>query len=892
LARACGDDDELRSEVASLLENDSDDTATIHRAVDGDLKRLAETADRGEIGERVGPYQLVRELEGGGMGIVYLAVRSNDHYFQIVALKMARNGMDSLALLQRFRAERQILAMLTHPNIGAILDGGNTEDGRPYLVMEYVEGQPITAASETRGLSIRERIELFRSPCSAVHYARQKLVIHRDIKPNNVMVTPEGIVKLIDFGISKPLAPELIPCELARTEDGQRLMTPDYASPEQVLGQPVSTASDVSSLGVLLFELFTGSRPYTLGNLAPAAAAKVVCEQENRKPSSVPELSKQSKRELVGDLGTVVLKAMEKDPSRRYPIAGDLEEDLHRVLQGKPILAKPAKPIYRLTKFLKRHMTASLIAAAASAVVVGSLVVVSAQGHASDARVKRVQALADSAVSDMTEKLQRSSASVELQAAVFHSTLDYLNRLRQASGDEPRLLLRLSSAYGRVGDLEGSPFMASLGNSDNAIASYREALRTALTARARMPGEESTRTVIGAYQQLGQLEMFSGDLEDARDLYQRCLLVAREFVHQKPDDRVRNQLLAATYVGLGYVQLNSVETDKAVQSLRAALQVVGTEPNGNQDHDQMLVLVYSRTALALNELQAIRSFEKAIAIAEDLARKFPSVSTKRAVQNQYMNIVVLLAGRATLNAALAPRAEIYARKALAMAEEAIRSDPTNKRARYDLGFGYTKMGDAVSATHPDEAAAWYRKSIELTKQLGTRTEARSELAFRNEKLASVLISGKHAVERLRLLREANLIRQEMAKTGPNPALDRVRLMRSYCRLSEAELAMNHIADARGYAASALPFLAAFKVTSPSLVVLRDLGFCYESLGNVQRSLAADPSGSLAERRAAQAEAREWYQKSSGVWNEWIRRGAATPESEAARHKVERLLQTK
>ncbi len=259
LARACGDDAELGSEVASLLENDRDDTATIHRAVDGDLKRLAETADRGEIGERVGPYRLVRELDGGGMGTVYLAVRSDDHYFQIVALKMVRKGMESLALLQRFRAERQILATLTHPNIGAILDGGNTEDGRPYLVMEYVEGQPITAASETRGLSIRERIELFRSLCSAVHYAHQKLVIHRDIKPHNVMVTPEGTAKLIDFGISKSLAPELIPGELARTEDGQRLMTANYASPEQMLGQPVSRASDIYSLGVLLFELLTGS---------------------------------------------------------------------------------------------------------------------------------------------------------------------------------------------------------------------------------------------------------------------------------------------------------------------------------------------------------------------------------------------------------------------------------------------------------------------------------------------------------------------------------------------------------------------------------------------------------------------------------------------------------
>jgi eukaryotic-like serine/threonine-protein kinase len=238
----------------------------------------------------VGPYRLVRELDGGGMGIVYLAVRSDDHYFQIVAIKMVRKGMESPALLQRFRAERQILATLTHPNIGAILDGGDTQDGRPYIVMEYVEGQPITLASEARGLSIRQRIELFRSVCSAAHYAHQKQIIHRDIKASNVLVTSQGVVELIDFGISKPLAPELIPGELVPTEAGQRLMTPDYASPEQLLGQKLTTATDIYSLGVLLFELLTGSRPYTLHNLSPAVAERLVCEQEPPKPSSVREL--------------------------------------------------------------------------------------------------------------------------------------------------------------------------------------------------------------------------------------------------------------------------------------------------------------------------------------------------------------------------------------------------------------------------------------------------------------------------------------------------------------------------------------------------------------------------------------------------------------------------
>ncbi|HEX4165324.1 MAG TPA: protein kinase [Bryobacteraceae bacterium] len=896
LERACEDDEELRSEVASLLDNDKDAAATIHAVITGDLRGVAEASDGAELGKRIGPYRLVRELDGGGMGIVYLAVRSDDHYFQIVALKMVRKGMESPALLQRFRTERQILATLTHPNIGAILDGGDTDEGCPYLVMEYVEGQPITLAAETHGLSIRQRIELFRSLCSAVHYAHQKLVIHRDIKPSNVMVTSEGIVKLIDFGISKPLTSELIPGELMPTEVGQRLMTPDYASPEQVLGQPLRTASDIYSLGVLLFELLSGSRPYTLGGLSPAAAERVICDQVNRKPSCVSGISKRTRQELAGDLDTIVLKAMDKDPSRRYATAGDLDHDLHRFLEGKPILAKPATPIYRLGKFVRRHKTGSLIAAAVSVVVAGALFFVSARAHAADTRVKQVQALADSAVSDMTEKLQGSSASVELQASLFHSTLDYLNRLRQESGNDPRLLLKLSNAYGRVGDLEGSPFMASLGNAKNAIASYREALHTALAARAGSPTEQSTTAVIDAYQQLGQFEAFSGDLQEARDLYQRCLALAREFVQQKPGDPIRNGLLAASYVGLGYVQINSIETDKAVESLRAALQVLGAEPNGNEDHDRMSAVVYSRMGLALNELgsnpKAIQSFEKAIAIAEDLARKFPSVRTRRAVQSSYINIVGVLAGREMLNAGLTHEAEIYARKGVGMAEKALASDPTNKRARYDLGFAYTRMADALFSTRPNEAAAWYRKSIALTKQLGSQTEARSELAERDETLAALLISRGRPAERLHLLREANLIRQETAKTGPNPLRERVHLMRSFCSLSEADLAMNHVTDAKIHADLALPYLSEFKVTSPSLVVLRDVGLCYESLGDVQRAVAAERSLPVAERRTAQAEARKWYEKSAGVWNEWFRRGAATPESEAERHKIERLVQTK
>jgi serine/threonine protein kinase len=892
--RACGDDEALVSEVHSLLANDTSNTATLHALVASNLQELTQSSGCSEIGMRVGPYRLVRELDGGGMGTVYLAVRSDDHYFQIVAIKTIRSGMMSPALVQRFRTERQILATLTHPNIGAILDGGDTEDGRPYIVMEYVEGQPITQASDSRDLSIRERVELFRSVCSAVRYAHQKLVIHRDIKPSNLLVTPDGIVKLIDFGISKPLVPELIPGGPSPTEDGQRLMTPDYASPEQLLGHEVTTATDIYSLGVVLFELLTGSRPYVVRNLSPAAVEKIVCERETRKPSSVPGLPNRTKKTLAGDLDRIILMAMEKDASRRYVSADDLDQDLLRFLDSKPVRARRSTSIYRLRKFVARHRTPTLMAGATSAVLAGSMLFFSAESHLADVRLKRIQTLADAAISDMTQKLQQSSASVELQTSVFQGTLGYLNQLRQESWNDPRLLLKLSKAYSRVGDLEGSPVAASLGNTQDAISSYQGALRTAIAARNRLPGEESMKAVIEAYQQLGQLEFFSGNLREAHDHYQQGLTVARELSRQRPDDPSCNRLLAINYAGLGNVQLNNLETDKAVESFRTGLRVLGPDPNGAEDYDRTLATFYGRLGLALNELgsnaDAIASYQRAIAIDEDLLRKFPSRRTRRSLFALYSNIVGTLAGREVLNAGKVREAQMYARKSVTLAEQLAAGDTTNVQARADLAGAYIRMGDSLLATNPADAHRWYRKSIALTKELGSRSDGPRGLADRDETLAGLLTTAQRP-ERLRLLQEANRIRQDIVRSSPNSPLERLHLMRSYCRLSDAELGMNDLASAREQAASSLRLLNEFQLGSPSLLVVRDMGFCYESLGNLQRAVVHNFASSLSERRAAKAQAHEWYSKSLDAWGEWVRRGAATPESEVERRRVEHLLQS-
>jgi tetratricopeptide (TPR) repeat protein len=893
--QACGDDEELRSEIASLLANENEATMALRPLVAGDIRGLAEASTSAEAGLRLGPYLLVRELDHGGMGVIYLAVRSDDTYFQIVAIKMIRKGLESPALLGRFRAERQILATLTHPNIGAILDGGETPDGRPFIVMEYVEGQPITLASKSRDFSIRQRIKLFRSLCSAVHYAHQKSIIHRDIKPSNVLVTPEGGVKLIDFGVSKPLALEPILAELPHTESGQRLMTPDYASPEQLLGQELTTTTDIYSMGVLLFELLTGSRPYTLSNLSPAAAERIVCHHESWKPSAVPGLPERTRKALVGDLDRIVQMAMDTDPSRRYQSAQDFEGDLFRYLQGRPVVARKATALYRLGKFVQRHRMGSAMACATLVVLLGSILFHQWQSRLADRRVMQAAALADSAISDLTGELEQSSVPTDKQAALFQRALNYLEKLRQSSGDDPRLLVELSKAYGRVGDLQGAPTAAAnLGDTTAAVASYETAVHLALEAQKRLPGEESSRAMIDAYQKLGAIQFAMGNAREAYDNYQKAVKVGSDLWRQSPDDPNRKRVLANNYAGLGELELHNFECDKALTSFRAGLQILGADPNGDFDHDHALIQLHWYLGRTLNQVgsqsEAVANLQRSIDIAEGLARQFPSsAQVKRIVSVVYGAAVGPLAGEEMLNVGNPDQAQAYARKSLAIVEASAGADNTNVQARYGLATGYQLMGDSHRSTQPATASKWYRKAISLIQQMANHREAQVELADLDDALAVVLTEKRDLPERLRVLREENAIRQEFAMTGLNTPRYRLLLLRSYCELSDAELAAGNTAEARSAANAALPILDEFSLTSPSLFVLRDLGYCYEVLGNVQGRAAMERSLPVPERNTARVTSHDWYQKNAEVWKEWNRRGAATTESELERARVEHLL---
>jgi serine/threonine protein kinase len=426
LERASGGDETLRREVESLLASDEKAHSFIEdpaAAVPRDL--LSETEENEEFaGRQFGAYRVIREIGRGGLGAVYLAARADDEYRKQVAIKLIRRGLDTDDILRRFRTERQILAQLDHPNIARLLDGGTTEDGLPYFVMEYVNGEPITAYCDTHGLSIGERLELFRKVCGAVSYAHQHLVVHRDLKPSNILVPEDGEPKLLDFGIAKLLTAE---DELfTQATPGLRAMTPDYASPEQIKGEKITTASDVYSLGVLLYQLLTGQKPYRLKTGTTDEISRAIAAQEPERPSSTAAAATNTGKALRGDLDNIVLMALRKEPQRRYASVGQLSEDIRRFVEGRAVIAHKDTLAYRATKFIQRNKIGVAAAALVMLSLLAGIAIAFTQARRATAHARIAEEQRDAA--------QRASARAEKTSRFMQSFLANANPQWYARG--------------------------------------------------------------------------------------------------------------------------------------------------------------------------------------------------------------------------------------------------------------------------------------------------------------------------------------------------------------------------------------------------------------------------------------------------------------------------
>jgi eukaryotic-like serine/threonine-protein kinase len=385
LASACGDDLELRLSVESLLKSDARREDVLLQAIGEAAESLLEDHQDRLIGTRVGPYRVISILGHGGMSTVYRGERDDSQYQQTVAIKVLQHARLHPRLRSRLHSERHILATLDHPSIARLIDSGDLEDGTPYLVMEHVDGESIDSYCDSRTLFVRERVELLIKVCAAVQYAHRNLVVHRDIKPSNIFVTAEGAPKLLDFGIAKLLAPESLSHTLPVTRLQERILTPENAAPEQVLGRPITTATDIYALGVLLYQLLTGRSPYRLLSYSQLQLERAICMDDPARPSQmvISKLSGEKdadrsrisdrrglspqrlRARLSGDLDAIVAMAMRKEPDRRYPSVEALADDLNRHLLGQPVRARQGDWRYNAAKFLRRHLLAVAVVAAA-----------------------------------------------------------------------------------------------------------------------------------------------------------------------------------------------------------------------------------------------------------------------------------------------------------------------------------------------------------------------------------------------------------------------------------------------------------------------------------------------------------------------------------------------
>ncbi len=739
LARAALADEALALEVRSLLAAHEKEGQFFEEAVASEGRELlAGSRESAFLGRRVGPYELLRQIGHGGMGSVFLARRTDREYESRVAVKIIRPGLLSEEALRRFRAERQALANLNHANIARLLDGGTTGDGLPYLVMEYVEGTPIDAYCEARNFSIEERLRLFRVVCDAVEHAHRHMVIHRDLKPANILVTPDGQVKLLDFGIAKLLPGAEWVETSGLTQTAERVMTPDFASPEQILGSPVSAASDVYSLGVLLYRLLTGKPPYRFPTDRASEIERVICEVEPPKPSAAAP-AKISRR-LRGDLDDIVLQALRKEPERRYGSVEQLDADIRRHLEGLPVRARPGTVAYRAGKFLRRHR----LAAAATGFVLLALVtglaatvwqarIAEAERALADRRFNDVRKLATSFLFEFHDAVRDLPGSTPARKLVVQRAIEYLDGLARESGADASLRRDLAVAYQRIGDVQGNPNNANLGDSASALKSYRKALSIAEPLSRANPGDAQIRRSVGViYEKMADVLAWSGSVGSAVSAARKSLAVFAELAREAPADIPKQRSLAISHIKVGDVSGNPSfpnarrpreALDHYLQS-SAILEEASRRDPADPRTRRFLGLVFERIGTVRSQLgevsQALEAYRKSLEIRQGLLAAQPNNTDARrdaAIASEKIGDVLKLSGDGKGSL------ESFS-DALAIFESLAAADPENANASRSLSIIDIKMGDTLAANgRPGEASTFYRKALSIRERLAAADTA-------------------------------------------------------------------------------------------------------------------------------------------------------------------------
>ncbi len=815
----CGDDPELRSEIERLLEADERAGNFIEDAVESAASEL-------KIGRSIGPYRVIRQLGRGGMSSVYLAVRADAQFRMRVAIKLVRRGMDTDDILRRFRNERQILASLDHPNIAKLLDGGTTDDGLPFFVMDYIEGEPIDTYCDQQQLNIRQRLVLLRDVCSAVHYAHRNLVVHRDLKPSNVLVTTDGVPKLLDFGIAKLLNPELTESALAPTGRLLRLMTPSYASPEQITGGAITTASDVYSLGVLLYELLTGRRPYRVDG-GPEEIERVICTQRPERPSTTVtrevtsavagevrtpmELSgtrgaspEQLRRVLRGDLDNILLMALRKEPARRYGSVEQLAEDLDRHLTGRPVIARKDTVAYRAGKFVGRHRLGVAAAATSLGLIFALIITLAVQSarirHERD-RATHERDRATRVVAMLNELFKIADpGEVRGNSITARELLDHgAEQIRQL-GDEPEtgmLLDTLARLYEELGLYE-----RSIPLRERSLEIYR-----------RTYGDVTQETA-KALNDLGRMLALSGEYADAERRFREVLDIrSKLFPEVHPE-----VLFALNNLGLILHDLGDYRGAEPIYEKGLEIQHRLSDEQENKE----LILLGNRALLHYDMgqyRQAEASFREVLTTRrQELGADHES--TAMALDNLGMTLHAL--GRYE-------EAEIRLREGLDIRLRTLgEQNPEIARSRTNLG----KLLCARGA--PEEAERLLRQGLE--QRLLLMGDQHPEVAASFEGLAACHVAQGEPAEAERLYRRAlDIYHASLPDKHPvavEALLALARLLEERGACGEAEPLLREAVDTRSRRLAAGSWLIAEAEGA--------LGSCLASLGRLDEALPLPP----------------------------------------------------
>ena len=659
----------------------------------------------------MGPYRIQKMLGRGGMGAVFLAARDDDQFRKSVALKLLRFDADDPALLARFRNERQILAALDHPNIAVLHDGGSTEKGLPYIVMEYVAGETLTDYCQSHHLTIADRVRLFRKICDAVQYAHQKLIVHRDLKPGNILVTAEGVPKLLDFGIAKLLlAPELVGVAALRTQTGQFAMTPDYASPEQIRGEPVSTLTDVYSLGAVLYEVLTGQRPRKLTSYDYRVLQREICDSDPKLPSEV------GGAELRGDLDNIVLKAMHRDPARRYGSAEQLSEDLQRHLRNRPVRARPDTIRYRVSRFAARNRWGIAACTAVALSLAAGTAVALYQANVARQRFQQVRTLANRFI-ELHDDVARLPGSTKVREKMVATALDYLDNLSKSAGRDAVLLHEIGDAYEKVAIAQGAPGQPNLGRAEDALVSFRKAMDFDERAVKLDPAYRGRLADVEGY--YAYLSMLNGHLPEAHRYLDAAATLLKQLRTEKPDDP--DVLALATSVALHQGDLAEYEGrgGDRLAYWQESRQLSADYARIKQDNASRarLHLITDLVAVALDESQR---YDEALAVLREgqplidgllaIEPENPTYLRQKMSEANYFG-QTYYDETGSLNK---PREAVETdRQYVALAKRLSSADANNASARLSLAIAYYRLSYPLGKTAPAEALAYAHKSLAI-----------------------------------------------------------------------------------------------------------------------------------------------------------------------------------